>query len=313
MTDQPITLTNVMIGLYKHDLINRTTEEEWTFLTGLILYANDKWFKNPIDLSVKQACGAGGGNNRQSVNRRRNALKKIKIDGHPILIVTAGKPGENRVALYEIRYDLICLYNGVRTGRNAEASQIYDGKRTEGGREADGSRDHPKIRSDQKREDKITTTEAVVVLPSADEQIQETKSDRLVVQGAVLNRYRSQIMDRLPSDPATTTLLELYPVHQILEALERMPLVLTPKDNRAVTGNYALGMVEKWIKNPSWGVPDGGNGGAAQSMGERDRADVANELVLMKEDLARLEAKTDGDWSEHILAMQVAIAEAEVG
>lgn len=144
-----VKLTNVIIGLFKHNLINAMSDEQWTFLTGLIMYANDKGFKNPIDLSVKQAIGAGGGNSRQSVNRRRNALKKIKIDGKPILKVKAGVPGQNIVAKYDIDYDLICSYNGIWYDEKKDASQKSDGKRTQGGRKADGGRDHPKIREEK--------------------------------------------------------------------------------------------------------------------------------------------------------------------
>ena len=152
------TLTDVMVGLHKHDLINILTDEEWTFLTGLILYANERGFKNPIDLAVKQATHAGGGNSRQSVNRRRNSLAKVKINGKPLLTVIAGKPGQKLVATYEIDYNLICSYNGVWYTDNESPSQKSDGKRTQGGRRADGGRDLPKIRSDQRRGEKIPPT-----------------------------------------------------------------------------------------------------------------------------------------------------------
>ncbi len=169
MTENNYTLTDVFVGLYNHDLINILTDEEWKFLTGLILYANHKGLINPIDLAVKQATHAGGGNSRQSVNRRRNSLKKIKIDGKPILKVTAGKPGQNVVARYDIDYDLICSYNDAWSKGNREASQKYDGsrdaKRTPSGRQADGSRDHPKIREDQRREDKVDPPKIVTIKP----------------------------------------------------------------------------------------------------------------------------------------------------
>ena len=135
--------------------------------------------------------------------------------------------------------------------RNAEN---VGGSQSEQGVDAVGMDVAPERDLDLELE-RTTTTEVAVPLPSAEDHAAETKSDRLVVQGAIVGKYKHQIANYLPTDPKTMDLLELYPVHQITEAIDRMPLALTPKDPKTkITGNYALGMSETWIKNPSWGV-----------------------------------------------------------
>lgn len=313
----PVTLTNVMRGVKKHKLADKLGDGVYKFLIELILEANELEFKNPIDLTVKQALAIGGGENRQTLYNRRKSLRKIMLDGKHLVKVTVGNYGSRSLAAYEIDYKLLMAQNGAWQGIEQPTSNEIDVSATDLRRSLDVTRYDPLpiLRSDQKREDKITTTEAVAVLPSADEQNTETKSDRLRVMGAIQRRYSGQIGYNLPSEGKVRDLLELYAVDTIEEAIERLPLVLKPKDPKErITGDYVLGMVDKWAKNPSWGVPDeGGNGGAGLSMGERDRIREAKILERMKEELVELEAKTDGDWSEHILAMQVAIAEAEVG
>ncbi len=147
----PITLTNVFIGIHKHDLINILTPGCFTFYTGLILCANSLHFKNPIGMSSKQAMAAGGGDSRQTVYSRRKTLCKIRIDGDPILKCKPGSHAKNSVALYEINYNLLCRYNGVWSestdvmlnenySKATDSLQIANGKATI-------------LRSDQKREE----------------------------------------------------------------------------------------------------------------------------------------------------------------
>jgi len=109
----------------------------------------------------------------------------------------------------------------------------------------------------QKKKTK-TTKKQVVVLPSAEGQVLENKSDRLRVMGAIQKRYANQIMTSLPSERKIMDLLELYAIDKIEEAIERLPLVLTPKNlNTKITGDYVIGIIDKWVKNPAWGKPEG--------------------------------------------------------
>lgn len=108
-----ITLTDVMRGIHKHDLINRLTPGCFTFLVGLILAANEIGFKNPIGMSTKQATSAGGGDSRQTVYTRRKALSKIRLDGKPLITCVPGNHARNTVATYTIDYNLLCCYNGT--------------------------------------------------------------------------------------------------------------------------------------------------------------------------------------------------------
>jgi hypothetical protein len=120
------TLTDVMRGIRKHGLIDRMSEECFTFLIGLILEANELGFKNPFTLTVNQALPIGGGNNRQTLHGRRKSLAKVKINGRPIVKIKAGNKGRNSAASYEIDYNLLCTYNGVWQGRTDLPSNLFD-------------------------------------------------------------------------------------------------------------------------------------------------------------------------------------------
>lgn len=151
--DVRYTLTDVMRGIRKHGLIDRMSEECFTFLIGLILEANELGFKNPFTLTVNQALPIGGGNSRQMLSNRRKALSKVKIDGKPIIKIIAGNKGRNSAASYEIDYNLLCSYNGVWQGRTDLPSNLFDSSlpiSPDG--TPDGSRTIP--RSEEKREEK---------------------------------------------------------------------------------------------------------------------------------------------------------------
>lgn len=292
-------LTNVMIGLYKHDLINILSDEEWTFLTGLILYANDKGMKNPIDLSVKQAMAAGGGNNRQSVNRRRQKLSKIKIDGKPVLKVTAGKPGQNVVATYEIDYDLICSYNGIWQGEKETASQKYDASRTPNGREADGSRDHPKSRSEGDKKNIPPTPQND---HTTDHDAMITALQKLVVEvfGDPPNNITS-----FPKDSACRSWLGdvQWDMERIRRAADRLDNPKLERQTPMAALNYLMTAV----------INGGGNGGVSgMSIGEMDRQKDAKKLAELRRELTDIEQR-EGDWSLHIDAIKAGITRLEGG
>ena len=161
MDERRYTLTDVMVGIYKHKLIARLPEELFTFLIGIIQEHNDVGFKDDFDMTNSSAMAAGGGNNRQSVKRRRDALVKFKIDKKPILKITVGNKGKNTCCKYEIDYDLLCRYNGVWTKESNVPSQKHNSSRDDGSYDGynDGdARSVTILRSDQKREEQIPPT-----------------------------------------------------------------------------------------------------------------------------------------------------------
>lgn len=161
MADGRITLTDVMRGIRKHGLIDRMSEECFTFLIGLILEANEIGFKNPIGLTVSQALPIGGGHNRQTLNGRRKSLAKVKIDGKHLVEIKAGNKGKNSVATYKIDYISLCSYNGVWQGIEVLPSNKLDNSPANSATRHPTSEPHlglqlpyhPKIRSEEKREE----------------------------------------------------------------------------------------------------------------------------------------------------------------
>ncbi len=157
-----ITLMDVMLGIDKHGLICKLTEESFTFLIGIILEHNRRGFKAPFDLNNLQAMAAGGGNTPKSVRRRRDTLCKFRIDGKPLLKVVSGNYGRNTCAKYEINYESLLVYNGVWTKQNNLPAHKWVGKgRVEGNSAANpppnppinGSVPGPILRSEERRED----------------------------------------------------------------------------------------------------------------------------------------------------------------
>jgi len=106
-----------------------------------------------------------------------------------------------------------------------------------------------------------TTVGLSVVGASSDTQDEEEpyptiKSDATIIEGAILAKFRNQIMDRPPSPNKVRDALESYRVDQLLEAIDRIPIVLKPKDVKTrIDGNYALSLAIGAAKNPSWWRP----------------------------------------------------------
>lgn len=125
MEERRLTLTDVMIGIHKHGLVCKLSEESFTFLIGIILEHNERGFKPGFDMNNNQAMAAGGGNTPKSVIRRRNTLCKFKVEGKPLLEVDTGNFGKNTCAKYKIDYNSLCAYNGVWSGQTDIPSQIW--------------------------------------------------------------------------------------------------------------------------------------------------------------------------------------------
>lgn len=161
MSDRPFTLIDVMRGVKKHKLADKLTDGVYKFLIELILEANELGFKNPIDLTVKQALAIGGGESRQTLYNRRNSLKKIMLNGKHLVKVKVGSYGQRSLATYEIDYKLLCSYTGVWQGSICAPSNEIDEGFTKPLRSVDVTLDDglPILRSDQRREDNIQMTD----------------------------------------------------------------------------------------------------------------------------------------------------------
>lgn len=167
MSERRITLTDVMRGIHKHDLINKLTPGCFTFLVGLILAANEIGFKNPIGMSTKQATSAGGGDSRQTVYTRRKALSKIRLDGKPLITCVPGNHARNTVATYTINYNLLCRYNSTWSASTGVMLKNNDSDVTQALLKRDSGATI--LRSEEKREEdhihptvnKVTTGEGV--------------------------------------------------------------------------------------------------------------------------------------------------------
>jgi len=229
MADVRITLTDVMLGIDKHGLVCKLSEESFTFLIGMILEHNKIGFVPGFDMTNSQAMAAGGGNTPKSVRRRRLTLSKFKINGKPLLKFTTGNYGRNTCAEYEINYESLLSYNGVWTKENSQPAQKWGSSGESGGRvegTVEGTVPGPILRSDQNRGEKTTTG------PIGDLDISDypnTDTDATVVVGLILNKYRSQIMDSTPSPNNMRIALEHYTVQQLTEAIGRTPMVLKAK------------------------------------------------------------------------------------
>jgi phage replication O-like protein O len=155
------------------------------------------------------------------------------------------------------------------------------------------------------KETNKTTTE-VVVGDLPEEPMLTIKSDATIVEGAILSKYRSQIMDKPPSPNALRDSLELYSVDQLTEAIDRMPAVLTSKNGKSViNGDYALSTACKYAKNTHWGRTDGDVNGR-----QTVSSDDADELKADQEHLADLLTRGPG-WETQIESMERSIAKRE--
>lgn len=194
MSERLFTLIDVMLGIDKHSLVCKLSEESFTFLIGIILEHNRRGFKPGFDLTNNQAMAAGGGNTPKSVRRRRTTLTKFRIEGKPLLKVYTGNYGRNTCAKYEIDYKSLLSYNGVWSGATDTPAQIWAGSGEGGGRvegRVEGTVPGPILRSDQKREEEIslsTTSKVATIRPPQPDGIPEEKIDLVFEEfyGAVL-------------------------------------------------------------------------------------------------------------------------------
>lgn len=179
MSERRYTLTNVMRGVKKHKLADKLSDGCYKFLVELILEANELGFKNPIDLTLKQALAIGGGESRQTLSNRRKALKKIMLNGKHLVKVKIGNYGKNSLASYEIDYDLLCVYNNVWQGIDDVSSNEIDESLTQPLRPFDDPLDDPLhiLRSDQKRREEKSSSSTTPNIVITEEQPDKPPKD----------------------------------------------------------------------------------------------------------------------------------------
>lgn len=316
MSDRQLSLTDVMLGMERLSIHLILTPSCFRFFWALIMKANslNPRFKNPFDLSASQAVGIGGGESRQAVNQKQNTLKNIKIDGEWLIKIKAGSKINNRPALYEINYDLILPQRlFVPTFAAQPSNSVDDTLDDTLDGDVDGILDDNRsiLRSEERRGEEKTTTEAVVDRPSAleEEPIPNIRSDQVVIEGAIIAKYRSQIMEIPPSQTRLRDALELYSVDQLQEAIARMPDILR---DGIQDGNGVLGLACKAIRNPHWWT-NGELQGEATDEKERLREELRMEQNALKQAEGQREA--DGDkhgYEEYLNGVRQRIEDLEV-
>jgi phage replication O-like protein O len=112
---------------------------------------------------------------------------------------------------------------------------------------------YPQKKEEQKKTKQTSSVGDVPSVIDPEPPVLTIKSDATIVEGAILNKYRSQIADRPPAPAKIRDALEVYRVDQLTEAIDRMPLVLKPKKpTTVVDGNYVLALACGTAKNPGW-------------------------------------------------------------
>jgi len=157
VSDPSFTLIDVILGIHKHGLVCKLSEQSFAFLIGIILEHNSIGFKTPFTLNNFQAMAAGGGKTPQSVRRRRATLCKFKIAGKPLLNVVSGNYGRNTAATYEIDYKSLLAYNSVWSGQNGLPNQICNSSGWDNDTVPDAVA-LPSYRSEKRREEDHTHT-----------------------------------------------------------------------------------------------------------------------------------------------------------
>ena len=282
MADGRITLIDVMRGVRKHGLIDRMSEECFTFLIGIILEANELGFKNPIGLTVSQALPVGGGHNRQTLNGRRKSLAKVKIDGKQLVKIKAGNKGQNSVATYEIDYNLLCSQNGAWQGLETPPSNKLDNSpsihTTSQPHVNTQPAYHPKIRSEEKREENppnppndVTTSdepenekeEGGVAPLDQDEDLDRTVQKVKYIQELILRKWKHQLKKAPDIGAVKDALREFNGDHKGIV----MAITKATRDLHTATPTAALNLVLKIARNEG-----GDNGGISQEqISERER------------------------------------------
>jgi hypothetical protein len=201
MIERRFTLIDVMRGVKKHKLADRLSDGVYKFLIELILEANELGFKNPIDLTVKQALAIGGGESRQTLYNRRRSLSKILIDGKHLVKVKVGSYGQRSLATYDIGYELLCSYNGVWSKESQSSSNEFDDPLTSPLRSFDVPLDDPLpiLRSDQKREEKTTTEVVVDDLPEKESETERRLKLVSGIKNAICDAFPDQFKGK-PTD-----------------------------------------------------------------------------------------------------------------
>lgn len=310
------TLTNVMRGMFALKLYS-VLGQEFKLFWGLVMTANNLGFKNPIELVNQDAMVLAKVNNREMLRRRRNALTKARIYGNWILKYTPGNGWQTQCGKYEINYEFLLSAVGVWNGENTDLNGSLS---TDVDRGVDRSVPRGVTdpltevlttpRSDQRREEKNNNNATSNVSTKSQPETDDTLAVVGIEEGVqeigekILSRYRHQFNkdtkhSELRWHDLAMTALESVDgdKYRLIEALSRMPVVLEPKNGRAVTPAYAFNTCALFAKNRTWGLPKGTP--AQPTEQERKAAQEKREKSQVERD--EKERKRLEDWDRHQL------------
>jgi hypothetical protein len=221
-------------------------------------------FKNPFDLTVNQAIGIGGGNSRQAVWVKQQKLKKVKIEGKWLVHIHSGNKQKNVPARYEINYNLLIPENLAAPEFTTHQSKKPD---TYVDRNVDTSATDPLTILRSRSEENKKNNNICNINKLSIEDLPETKNDDSfsasqgeasgtlndvqILQAALLDKWRPQLMDALPPYPACQSALQSFPIDVLKDAIERAPAILK-SDNGKVTPRYVLNWIMKIAAHPQW-------------------------------------------------------------
>lgn len=169
MNNQPFTLIDVQVGMERLSLHTSMAPSSFTFFWGLVMASNKMKprFKNPFNITVAQAIGAGGGECRQTVNKRQKQLNSVRIDGEPLITITPGSRKDNTAAIYQINYDLIVPMDHVL---------LETEERTSPGSSPNGDDHGSFLRSDQRRVRSPQPPQIGLSIVNGPEKVEKVKS-----------------------------------------------------------------------------------------------------------------------------------------
>jgi len=305
MNDRP-TYPQLLKLFYKHSFPDQLGAPASAVAQAIIYKSNELWFPAEFTMSNKELSQLSGEKLSNIGRTRQKVLDTCIVDGQPLFIYVNG--AQRRAGVYKINFNSASTqlqdnFNSTSNSRQKQPEIDNDHNSTLPNK-TKHINNKPVASLPEKKSKRVGLRERIIRQANRDEELPNGMKrgellDMLEFKPAVINYGKSDhmgILDYLGSQPK----------EHIEWAVEQTKAA---NDGKGIGANGAL----KWIYN---GVDqyeyrvNGGNGGG--SIGDIRRAREAKNLALMKEELADLESR-EGDWSDHIMAMRIAIAEAEVG